>query len=185
MPTPHILYALTYYLDKLIGNGRQTPEPNNQASKLGLYALAVAQREIGKGEEGMNNYGPDVVRYRQGIDDGGPWCADFVCYCFREAARQVGVPVPFRLSRSAKRLYREMCITGYEVHPELIRPGDVACWHRGAANAPTGHVGIVIEVRGVRFSTIEGNRGSFPSMVGVFEHQLGEGGLIGFARSAI
>jgi hypothetical protein len=147
---------------------------------LALGMVQAAREELGRGESGANNAGPDVVRFRGGIDDGGAWCADFVSHCLERSAARLGVDVTGLRSRGAKRLYRRLGKLGsFETVPTV---GDVACWHRGAQGAGTGHVGIVIAVDGVSFVTIEGNRGGFPSLVREYQHELGEALLLGFAR---
>lgn len=147
---------------------------------LALVALEVAREELGRGELGANNAGPDVAKYR-GDDKHAAWCAAFVCWCFEEAARRLGVPMPFKRSHGAKRCYRIIGNAGAFV--DLPMPGDVACWHRGAAGSWMGHVALVDAVDGDLFSCIEGNRGRFPSRVARFDHELGEPNLIGFARA--
>ena len=155
----------------------------NPPSRLGLAALEVARHEIGRGETGANNRGPDVARYRRGVDDGQPWCAAFVSYCLEEAALHLGLATcPVARSHAAKRLWRHCAAAGLAVeHP---REGDLALWHRGIAGARTGHIGLVSRADRLSslFWAIEGNKGAPPASVREFDHALGEGGLLGFAR---
>lgn len=152
-------------------------------------ALQLAMAEIGLGEVGSNNAGPHVKKYTHGTE-GIPWCAAFVSYCYEEAwAKQCGEQnwgslsnekrknCPISRSHGAKRLWRKFSPVS------VPQRGDVACWHRGAKNAATGHIGIVslVGTDGV-FFTVEGNRGGYPSKVSEFKHVLGEGNLIGFGR---
>lgn len=149
---------------------------------LGAAALQIARRELGKGESGGNNRGPDVVRYRRGVDDGQPWCAALMIYCLEEGAQTIGRVCPVKRSRNAKRLARNVIAAGGTL---IDRPeaGCLVLWHRGAAGALTGHIGIVSRVGdGSDFWTIEGNRGGFPSLNREYQHEVGEPNLLGFYR---
>jgi hypothetical protein len=90
------------------------------------------------------------------------------------------VTLPGR-SHSAKALFRNCLRVGARV--EAPAPGDIVLWHRGAAGARTGHIGIVSRPReGSLFYSIEGNRGGFPSKVREYPHEVGEALLLGFCR---
>jgi hypothetical protein len=150
-------------------------------TRLGEAALVVARREIGCGEAGRNNGGPDVVRYRRGKDDGGAWCASFASYCLEEGSKALGLPCPVKRSAGAKRLVRRALEAGgVSVMPPEV--GCLALWHRGAAGASTGHVGIVSRVDGNAFWTICGNKGGYPSKVREYGHEVGEALLLDFVR---
>ena len=169
----------------MIFRSPKEPPKLNPGSPLGFAALEVAVEELGRGEAGGNNYGPDVVRYRRGIDDGGPWCADFVSWCFLEGAKRLGLTVQFRVSRSARRLCARIARAGFVV--TTPRPGDVFLLSRGLAGSRKGHTGFVehLQPDGATFTTIEGNRGAYPSKVGQFERRLGDGDLILIARAPL
>jgi hypothetical protein len=156
-----------------------TASPALRLSQIGLAALDVARQEIGHGEVGRNNAGPDLDRYRAG-GPGGPWCAAFVSHCLEQGARQIGATLPLRRSHGARTLFARCVAAGERV--EDPRPGDVVLWSRGAANSWTGHVGIVSRVENRGFWSVEGNRGAFPSRVREYGHECGEANLIGFAR---
>lgn len=154
-------------------------------SRIAREAVRVALGEIGKGEEGGNNRGPNVERYRRGsrvkakrYDGDGAWCAAFVSYCFAQGA--LPDDLPFKPSWGAKRLYKNIGRAGE--FAKMPQVGDVACWDRGARGSWQGHIGIVVSVDGVEFVTVEGNRGRFPSRVRKYDHDVGEGRLVGFAR---
>jgi len=161
-------------------------EGQSLTKALAEKAADIALSEIGKGEIGSNNAGPHVVRYRRGIDDKSSWCAAFVSWCFEEAARELGLNLPFARSHGAKKLFKNAYRAGTKLGPgEICRKGDIVCWDRGKAGSWQGHVGIVTE--GPKsgessFSTAEGNRGAFPSRVRIYGHELLEGRLLGFAR---
>lgn len=147
---------------------------------LGLRALGFAEAEIGNGERGSNNAGLFVDRYHRATRGRGPWCASLVAYCFIHAAAASGVELPFSVSSNAKRQYKRAGKAGEFV--TAPQPGDIVCWHRGVKGSRKGHTGILKEITGNIFWSVEGNRGSFPSDVDIFKHSLGEGSLIGFAR---
>ncbi len=153
-------------------------------------AVEIAMRQIGRGEVGGNNQGPWVREYLRS-DVQQPWCAGFTSYCFELAWAQhngydkwldaplaVRKACPLKRSHGARRLYNSL------PHRPLGLPkvGDIACWSRGAAGSGLGHVGIVVKVGPENlFHTVEGNRGAYPSKVREYRHELGEGGLLGFA----
>jgi hypothetical protein len=134
---------------------------------IALKALAIACEELGRGEEGRNNDGPDVRMYTGGKR--GNWCAAFLSWCFEEAAqRMVEATVPKR-SHGAKRFCKNVALHGYFVdlstdHP---RPGDVISWNRGPGVSWRGHVGMVYAYLPDTDTlvTIEANSGKFPSKV--------------------
>jgi hypothetical protein len=160
----------------------QLAVPPPPQSVFGLAALRIAEREIDHGEQGRNNYGPDLERYRRGTTGAGDaWCAAFISYCLEEGALQLHKPCPIVRSHSAKTLFARCLAVGYAV--EEPKPGDLACYHRGAANAITGHINIV--KRGLidgEWISIDGNRGGFPSKVRTYPHELDEPLFLGFAR---
>ena len=141
---------------------------------LGLRALAVAEKEIGNGEQGGNNQGSHIRRWRAADGTEGPiggrgaWCAVFVSYCFRLAARW---DPPFQTSRGAKRLVKNMAKAGKVLH--VPEPGAVICWHRGVGWQ--GHVGICqqYDPASQTLVTVEGNRGETPSVVEHFIYPHG------------
>lgn len=63
-------------------------------SKLAAELVNVARAEIGVEELDATNSGPRVEEYQAATVLGGtgwPWCAAFVCWCVREAAKSAGV----------------------------------------------------------------------------------------------
>ena len=159
-------------------------------STLGLQALKVACGEIGNGEVGGNNSGEHVARYKGIADDGdsdddGAWCASFVSYCFRTAASNLDINLPFKISHGAKALYKRIGKEGSFVELAEAMPGDVVCWDRGRPGSWQGHIGFVEKIESGILHTVEGNVGRFPSVVHRFKHDLDrETRLIGFARIA-
>jgi hypothetical protein len=148
-------------------------------SALGTAALEVARGQIGRGEQGANNVGPDLDLYRNG-GPAGAWCAAFVSWCIISAANVLKMSPPIKRSHSAKRLFANCLKVGARVASPA--PGDIVCWTRGAKNAATGHIGIVSRVEDGAFHSVEGNVGIYPSRVREYLHEFGEANLIGFAR---
>ena len=155
-------------------------------STLASSALEVALGELGNGEEGGNNSGPHIARYKGIADDGDPdddgaWCASFVSFCFDTAADCLDIDLPFKTSHGAKALYKRIAEAGAKVSAPI--PGDVVCWDRGKPGSWQGHIGIVEKFEGGIVYTIEGNVGRFPSVVKRLRHDLeSQDRLIGFAR---
>ena len=163
-------------------------EAANDAVRVMLEAIAtraleIAVDQIGLGELGENNRGKHVVRYKNGNDTGGAWCASFVSWCFEEAARQLGFELPFERSDGAKRLRKNVGRFGSFVKDP--QPGDIICWHRGKNGSWQGHVGIVEKVKNGIVYTIEGNVGRYPAKVKRFKHDTEYERLVGYARITV
>ena len=142
--------------------------------QVAIRTLDVAVSETGNGESTGNNRGPDIERYTRGMRR-ALWCAHFVSWCLEIACRDIGVTMPFKRSGHAKTLARRYRSVGYMV--AVPSPGDIICWHRGAAPKVTdrGHIGIV---RGYSqaddtLRVIEGNHGTFPAIVDTFQYPRG------------
>ena len=160
-------------------------------SRIAQRALEIAIMEVGAGEEGGNNRGKDVVRFREGsgvitkrYDGDGAWCAAFVSYCYMRASVDLDESLPFDPSWGAKSLWKRASKAGARISPSAaLLPGDIVCWDRGARGSWQGHVGIVWKADELPiFWTIEGNVGAFPSKVDKFKHALEEGRYLGAAR---
>ena len=156
-------------------------ELDREESPIGLRALNLARLEIGNGERGNNNSGPDIERYR--LHDGtgkshlgvGSWCASFCSYCYTEAN---GGIAPFRTMRTAKGLVKSMAKAGRAL--ETPEPGALISWHRGLRDEHgrwtwRGHVEIVDEYDADTdtLKTIAGNIGRFPARVKVRTYRNG------------
>ena len=155
-------------------------------SPLGLAALEVAKREVGNGEEGGNNIGPHLDRYRGGQGAKGSWCAAFIFYCILTASIGRGRPCPVKRTHGARKLFRRCVAAGWLVDYADVQPGDVVCWARGPEGSWQAQIGIVSVVVWDRdgepagFKYIAGNEGRYPSKVE--EHEGHRRRLIGFAR---
>lgn len=145
--------------------------------------VRVAMEELGKGESEANNKGPDIRKYAAPNPDGGEWCAYFAGWCWEEACRRAGVPMPFSRSPGAKRIVKNMGSVGRMfTDPFKAKPGDLLAWHRGLPGSWSGHVGIVINVKpGGIVDTIEGNTGAYPSKVRKLTHDVRKERFFSFA----
>ncbi len=143
----------------------QMPLPEMGGSTSGRAALAAAIGELkaGAGEVGGNNRGPFVKKYLQpaGLDEGEPWCASFVSYCFLQASGgdKSGMPVPY--CPGARALLKEFQDKGWASKPQggyQPVPGDCVFWWRVQLDGWQGHVGVVHQLKDGMLYTIEGNR---------------------------
>jgi hypothetical protein len=167
------------------------------SSNIGQKALEKAKSQIGQGEVGDNNKGPNVLKYTRG-SEGEPWCASFISWCLEEGYTEIlhldswakvssdlRKNAPFKRSAGAKKVtgFATLSVNKFP-KVDVPAPGDLVCWHRGAANAYTGHVGIVsrVDLENGLFWSIEGNKGSFPAKIQEFKHVFGEASLLGFVR---
>ncbi len=122
-----------------------------------LSHLEIARMEIGHGEQGGNNLGPDIKRYGQG-KDGEPWCASFVSYCLNEAGiDELGYPM------AAKVIWNKGRKLGWQVKEP--QSGDLICFWRVKPTSWQGHVGVIVSVTQTEIRTVEANLGVFPSIV--------------------
>lgn len=124
--------------------------------------INIAQEEVGYLEKknllmlqqktsnpGYNNY----TKYWEDIKpewQGEPWCACFVTWCFKQAFGEVATK---QLLRHYPFLYCPTIANLFELHTTPTR-GDIVIFKR---NGDFVHTGIVVSVKGNRFSTIEGN----------------------------
>lgn len=139
--------------------------------------------EAGAREIGANNDGPFVEKYH-GFEADHAWCAAFVSWCFEEAARRSGEPMPFKRSGSAKALFRNACEAGGR--SDFPKVGALVAWNRGGnASSWMGHIGLVCSVgQNGTFHAIEGNVGSFGNTAGrvrEIKHRVDDPRLLGFA----
>jgi hypothetical protein len=141
---------------------------------LGQAALLVAQNEVGNGEEGRNNRGFHINRYRGGRTPmgGGAWCASFVHYCLLQGWAGLRKPMrQFKLdyTPSASKLVArvERMKGAKQVQFDNIEPGDIMLFDRRGGM----HVCIVARVMRTEsgevdsYFTIDGNKGAFPALV--------------------
>jgi lysozyme family protein len=139
--------------------------------------IAVASQHIGQNpiEVGGNNRGPWVRLYMAGLEgEEQRWCAGFVCFVVAQAARDLGVAMPFKRevgvrelvghAKTANRFVPEAQVATLLQRRSKLKPGDIFVV-RDAAGAFT-HTGFLLSLNDNTFDTIEGNAG-------------GEGGIDG------
>ncbi len=128
------------------------------AAAAGLRALAVARRNLGVREEPP---GSNRTPFGEWFGENGvPWCAIFVSYCFAEGAGVTlgrGHPGAWRRGMSSVPLLEAwLRATGRWLVDAEPRPGDIVVfnWDGGVPD----HVGLVERpLPGARLRTIEGN----------------------------
>lgn len=107
-------------------------------------------------EIGGPNDGPWVRAYMLG--NGGriwQWCAGFVCHVLAQACAAAGVPMPIKPSFGVPELARSAKARDRFSADGPPIPGDV--FVIPTATGSWSHTGIVLEVRGDRFLSAEGN----------------------------
>ena len=141
------------------------PSSSKGGSAMGRAALnaAITELNAGAGEVGGNNRGPWVKKYLApaGLDEGEPWCASFVSYCFLQASGGVKGKMPFPYCPSARSLLEEFKDQSWAHAPGsdyLPVPGDIVVWWRVKLNGWEGHTGLVHQLQDGMLYTIEGNR---------------------------
>lgn len=154
-------------------------------SDRGWNAVRVARDELGNGEQGDDNHGPDVRRYHAvtGTPEGESWCASFISYCF-----QTGNPgnMPYEPTAGARETLKRFKARGWTYTASVNsppEPGDILVFWRGQVTGWMGHIGIVDGYENGIVTTIEGNKGSFPSVVRRYTYTLGQiDKLLGWGR---
>jgi len=137
-------------------------------SPLLRTALEIAASQVGKMEVPPgSNRGPDVDRYlvAVGLDpskDSYAWCAAFLYWCFREAAKKTGVKNPIartpgvldHWTKAGEAGAARITAAKAHMHEDLVRPGHIFVMDTGGG---TGHSGLIEEVSAGKLVTIEGN----------------------------
>jgi hypothetical protein len=116
----------------------------------GIVAIAARLLRVGIRETGTNA-GPWIATFTDGHAEA--WCADFVSYVLRLAARPFtgGLSGGWRLAAAAG--VRDWFAARHRYAPRALAspaPGDVVYFRHS-------HVGIVVAVHGTALTTIEGN----------------------------
>jgi uncharacterized protein (TIGR02594 family) len=145
-----------------------------------MLSIAKAERRAGAREIGGNNQGSFVQKYLRpaGLTPPQPWCAAFVSWCLRAAARSIGVEAPLPYTASARLLWSLGRRRG--LLASTPQAGDIVVWSRGKSTGPYGHAGIVSMVTEGGFCAIEGNHSS---RVEEFRYSLAASSrLLGFVR---
>lgn len=123
-------------------------EPSDRMP-LRILALDVARKFLGTRENpaGSNNgfWVGKFLREGAGINPPAPWCAAFVCYCYRTAGEALTFPNRASVGFFQQWMERE----GITVN----RPfrGDIVCYNFTSDSWPD-HIGIVERVLALRWS---------------------------------
>jgi hypothetical protein len=142
--------------------------PRRAPNALLREALKVASAQVGKREVPPgSNRGPEVDAYLRavGLDPAKghfPWCAAFVFWCFREAAKALGKPNPAPRTPGALDSWDRAleagakCVSANAAHLDESRvlPGQVFVLATGGG---FGHTGFVSGSQDGLLATIEGN----------------------------
>jgi CHAP domain/Putative peptidoglycan binding domain len=148
--------------------------------------IAKASAQVGVREQPLgSNRGPMVDKFirASGLDpDRGSfaWCAAFLCWCFQEAAKDLGVTNPMPKTAGVLALWNKSGEKGLlrisralaSQQPQLVTPGMFFFLDTGGG---TGHVGLVKSIQGVVLRTIEGNttdKSGSREGIGVFERNV-------------
>ena len=141
--------------------------------------LSVAKTEVGY-REGSNNYtkyatDSGITRLYGWNVQNQPWCCTFVNWCFLTAfGYDVGSKLTYGGTASCNNSAQLFKNNGaFTQTPEL---GDQAFFISGGG---INHTGIVSEVSGNSFKTIEGN---YSDKVSVVQHVVGSSSVAGFGR---
>lgn len=121
---------------------------------LTATVLDIARQHIGTKENpGTPNAGPMVNLYLAavGLSPGYAWCSAFLFYCFRQAAKQIGLANPFPKTASSLRVWDFAEPICRDPNPQ---PGYVYVLRH---SSDAGHVGIVESVVGGVITEISGN----------------------------
>ncbi|TZG23966.1 CHAP domain-containing protein [Sphingomonas montanisoli] len=139
-------------------------EPGAPKATLGAMIAATAIQHLAAHpvEIGGQNAGPWVRMYMDGNEGPAwPWCMGFVTFVVRQAALAMAMKVPEHLERTYScdvvggraRKFGKLVLGP----SPIVKPGDIFLVPaKGRANDWV-HTGIIIEVNGQTFTTIEGN----------------------------
>jgi hypothetical protein len=145
---------------------------HHETQTFGETLARVAESQIGKGEQGGNNVGPDVVEYQKATwFTPGPWawCAAFVCWCVLQTIKVLGMSPAWPRPRTAGAYDFEQWAAGKygRMFGAFVvitsRFPDKATWPRRGdiVTFTWPHIGIVTgyDPATRRVSTVEGNAG--------------------------
>jgi len=144
---------------------------NAGAMPLEQLVARIAQQHLAQSpiEVGGNNRGPWVRLYMEAKEgEEQAWCAGFVCTIVAQAARELGIGMPFERrvwvptlveeARARGRLVSESELPGPQQRHQKLKPGDIFV----VRTSPVmwAHTGFVLAVNDDSFDTIEGNTGA-------------------------
>ena len=140
---------LEYALNKMSG----VP---SELKTLNTLAVDIALKQKGIRELTGKNDGEAIRKFQENIRglQGEPWCASFVSYCFKEAAKELGQERPFRHIPGVYTLTEMAQSNGWFIHAGSAIP------KKGDIFVMSGdHTGLVISYNSENktIKTIEGN----------------------------
>jgi hypothetical protein len=124
-------------------------------------ALAIAASQIGVREQllGSNRGAAGEAYLRSaGLPGGNPWCASFVYWCIRQAAKALGETTPYVQSGGC--VVVEEWAKAHGILSTVPEPGDVFLEYGvplGETHRRADHTAFVTSVVGKTFRTVEGN----------------------------
>lgn len=129
----------------------------------------VGQTEI-KGNQGFHDKEFEEKMRKIGFKTGDAWCSYLAELVWTEAYADDSKALEIirkNFSGSSFRTLTKFADSGYKAEREAV-PGSVVIWRRkkNGEYTPQGHVGIVIEVHGDYFKSIEGNTNAAGSREG-------------------
>lgn len=144
-------------------------------------AIEIAISQIGKEEIPRgSNWGEPVKSYLAsvGINFPASWCMSFVYWCFREAAKSLGIKTPLTKTGGVLNAWNKAPAAVKVTDPQ---PGDIFIQDHGHG---LGHTGIVERVEGDNIHTIEGNTNDTGSREGyeVCRRVRKKASVIGYLR---
>ena len=162
----------------LFGRDSVHVSPETADDKLLARVLEIAATQVGVLEDPLgSNSGEQVDAYLDavGLEGGNFWCAAFVYWCFREAAKDLKISNPAIRTAGVLDHWNRAREKGVATvtkeqafdDPSKIKPGFIFIMSTGGGN---GHTGLVVRVSGGVLETIEGNTndGGSRNGIGVF-----------------
>jgi hypothetical protein len=139
----------------------QAPQTGGLSFQAATLFHVKKHQAAGAIEIGGQNKGPWVRLYMDGRDGADqPWCAGFVRFILRQASETSGYPRPINGHVNCDRLGDQAKAEGFyvtegELDKSLLTPGSI--FLSRASDGDLYHTGIVTQVGGSNFQTIEGN----------------------------
>ena len=160
--------------------------PTNSHSRVSLSAnptvsnaLQIARSQIGVKENGSSNNSTQINEYRNGVQNGAPWCASFVSWCYGKGQNSNNTNT-FGYSASSQDIRRQAQSAGVyspKTSGYTPVPGDLMILKYSESR---GHIGIVESVnKDGSFTVIEGNQSNQVKRV---QRSMNTENLDGFVR---
>lgn len=143
-------------------------------SELLGRVLEKVRSQIGQSEKPPGSNGGGMVKEylaAVGLDEGFPWCAAFIYWCFREVEKPTTTRciktagVLDHWARAGSQGIRRIGFQQARENPGLIKPGMIFIMDTGPAGG-AGHTGIVEKIEGGALVTVEGNTNAAGSREG-------------------